>query len=147
MSPPELEPDLSYHGGELGVRGNLELARGRTWTCAGDARYELEMRRYDSERPVDDSHYGRTDRFHTIEIGVGARTGPHWSVRGFYRTGDNQAHYGSTAPPGSEFGGYRANQAGFEVSWSGELWRRNAPRTVATTARGEADKAADSGSR
>ena len=119
------EPDLSYHGVEMEAGGSLELARGRSWSSAIDLRYELELRRFDSTRPADESHFGRRDRAHALEIGLGARTGPHWSARGFYRLGDNRARYGANAAPGSEIGGYRANQAGIELEWTGELWRRS----------------------
>ena len=118
------ETDLSYHGGGLDVGGGVELARGRGFSVAGDMRYELEMRRYDSSRPADDSHYGREDRFYAIEFGLGAGIGPAWWVRGFYRIERNRADYGTTAPPGSEVGGYHVNQAGLVLEWSAGLWRR-----------------------
>ena len=129
------EPDLGYHGVEMEAGGSLELGRGRTWSSALDLRYELELRRFDSDRPADDSHFGRRDRVHALEIGVGARTGPHWSARGFYRFGDNRARYGTSAAPGSEVGGYRANEAGIEIEWTGELWRRDAAPARGPSAR------------
>ena len=147
ISPPSNEPDLGYHGFETGAGGSMELLHGRTWSCVGDARYDLELRWFDSDRPVDHSHYGRRDRLHRIELGLGARTGPHWSARGFFRIGDNYARYGSTAAPGSEVGGYHDNQAGVEIQWSGELWRRNAPRAAVPDSPRNADQAASAGSR
>lgn len=147
LGAPGNEPDLGYHGFEMGAGGSMELLRGRTWSCVGDARYDLELRQFDSDRTADHSHYGRRDQLHRIELGLGARTGAHWSARGFFRIGDNYARYGSTAVPGSEVGGYHDNQAGIELQWSGELWRRNAPRAVAATSRGESDPTVPTGSR
>ena len=44
-------------------------------------------------------------------------------MRVSYRFEDNIARLGTSAPPSSDSGSYRADQVGFEIVWSGDVWR------------------------
>lgn len=123
------EPDLSFHGFAAGVRGGMDLGTARGVRIAGDVRFDLERKWYDSDRPADESHYGRRDFLHGFEVGLSLRPRGPWSARAFYSLQNNRAVYGSTARPGSEIGGYRVNQVGLALERSVEIWSRAAAHT------------------
>ena len=116
------DDDLSYHGFLGGLGGRMEFRRGGPWRFGGDLAYELETRTYDSSLPTDRYHFGRDDVLHAVELGLRLGYRPHWSMRGFYRLEDNHANLGTSAPPTSDSGSYRVNQAGLAIEWSGNLW-------------------------
>ncbi len=124
---PLPDPDVSYHGLSVGLGGRMELARGGPWRLLGDLAYELETRRYDSDRPTDRYHFGRDDIRHAVEIGLRTAYRPHWSLRGFYRFENNTSTLGATAPLSADVGSYRVNQAGLAIEWAGDLWTQAAP--------------------
>jgi len=124
---PEAPPDadISYHGPIAGVEGRMQLTRSRTWRLSGEATYWLGYRGYDSNRPGDPYHFGRSDVIQTVESGLRLALRPHWTLRGFYRFESSDARLGSTAPPTSDVGSYRQQQVGVGVEWSYAIWRQS----------------------
>ena len=126
MAEPVPDPDVSYHGFSLGVGGRMEIARRGPWRLGGDLAYALETRKYDSDRPTDRYHFGRSDILHAVEVALRMAYRPRWSLRGFYRLEKNTATLGTTAPLSADAGSYRTNLAGLAIEWSGDVWQQAA---------------------
>ncbi|HEY2955371.1 MAG TPA: hypothetical protein VGK89_09010 [Candidatus Eisenbacteria bacterium] len=122
------EPDLSDHALLLGASGGLDLGVAAGLGIAGEVEYDLESRGYDSDRPADDSHFGRQDLIQAVELALRIRSEGPWSARAFYRAQHNRARYGSTDTQESEIGGYRANQAGLALEWRRQVGSRGRPK-------------------
>src|SRR5206468_3096239 len=120
------DDDVSYHGIEAGAGGRMEFMREGAWRLGADLAYELATRVYDSNLPTDRYHFGRNDLLNAVELGIRVGNRPHWSLRGFYRLEDNRAHLGTSAPPTSDSGSYRVNQAGLSIEWNADVWHRAA---------------------
>ncbi|MBI5711381.1 MAG: hypothetical protein HZC42_13940 [Candidatus Eisenbacteria bacterium] len=120
------DQDLSYSGFVAGVRGRAELTRGKAWRLTGDVGYQLATRHFDSDRPADANHFGRSDLLNAVEVGLRAHYRPHFSARGFFRHEDNAATMGPNARPTFDPGSYRVSQVGLSLEWSGEVWSRGA---------------------
>jgi hypothetical protein len=118
------DPDVSYHGALAGVRGRMDLTRGRSLQLGGDLGYDLETRAYDSSLATDRYHYGRSDVLNAIEVGLSASLRRHWSLRASYRYENNVASLGAVAPPGTDSGSYRVSQAGLSIEWTGDILHR-----------------------
>jgi hypothetical protein len=121
-SPPD-DADLTYHGPIASLAGRVELGRTRRSRVYGDARYEYGSRSYDSDRPADRFHFGRSDALNAVELGLRLQLRPHWNARGFFRHESDLARLGANAPATSDVGSYSKNQLGLVVDWSGSIWR------------------------
>jgi hypothetical protein len=121
------DDDVSYKGIEGGADYRLEFTRRGRWRVGGDLGYGLETRKYDSDLPADTYHFGRSDLLHAFEAGLRLGYRPHLALRGFYRFTNNTASLSTVAPPTSDSGSYRVNQAGLAVEWSGDLWHQAPP--------------------
>ncbi len=117
------DPDLSYHGWLAGATGRMTFVRHARLRFGGDLGYELAKRDYDSDRPADKYHFGRSDAFSAIEVGLRGQARPHWSARGFYRYERNAASLGSAAPATTDAGSYLQHQVGLALEWAGDVWR------------------------
>lgn len=129
------EPDLSYHGLQAGAGAGWQLGALRDLRVLGDVSYEVEHRRFDSNRIDDPYHHGRRDLVQRVDVGLRLQTPGGSSMRAFYRFERNRAEYGANVPAGSEIGGYRVNQVGLTLQWAGELWHRRAARTAGPQSR------------
>ena len=121
-APPD-DVDLTYHGPIASIAGRAELGRTRRSRVIGDARYEYSGRSYDSDRPADRFHFGRSDALTAVELGVRLQLRPHWSARGFFRHESNVAQLGANASATSDVGSYSKNRVGLVVDWSGAIWK------------------------
>ena len=118
-------PDVSYHGGWVGLGGHAEFSRSRTLRTGADLAYRFERRDYDSERPATDkTHFGRQDSNNVIEGGLHAQLHRRWTLRAFDRYDTNHAVYGAPAPPTTDPGSYHQNLVGLEITWSGAVWKQ-----------------------
>ncbi len=117
------DPDVSYHGILAGLGGRVDLTRGRPWRLGGDAAYEYASRDYESDRPNDKSHYGRSDRLHTMELGFRVEPGRGLGLRAFYHFEDNKATFPVGGGPTSDPASYTENRVGVALDWSVVLWR------------------------
>ena len=115
-------PDVSYHGWFADLSGRGEFGRKGNLRITGDFDYKMESRAYESDRPADRSHEGRSDFANILEVGLRAQFRPHWTLRGFDRYDTNHATYGGPAPLTSDPSSYHQNLAGIEIGWSGDLW-------------------------
>ena len=122
LAEPVPDPDVSFHGLNLGVGGRMEFARSGAWRLLGDLGYALETRTYDSNRPTDKYHFGRHDLLNAVEIGLRSAYRPHWSLRAYDRLEHNTATLGAAAPLSADAGSYHANQVGLALEWTGGLW-------------------------
>ncbi len=111
------DADVSYHGMSIGTRGRCELLRRKPWRVTADAAYELETRRYDSDRPADRFHFDRDDTRHIVEAGVRwAR--PRFAVRGYCRFTNNTARLAATTITTTDAGSFRQGQVGVSLECS-----------------------------
>jgi hypothetical protein len=122
---PSAYPDVSYHGWWAGANGRMEFGGGDKVRFGGDLAYKIESRTYDSERPTDRSHYGRSDIANTIEVGLLVHVRPHWTVRAFEHFDTNSATYAPLASLSSDPGSYDQNVLGLEVTWNGAVWKQD----------------------
>lgn len=120
------DADLSYHGLGGGAHGEAELARSRRFRLTGDADYQFSTRDYDSDRPADRYHYGRSDLLHALELGLGVRWSRALRGRIYWHFESNTAKLGTAAPSTTDTGDYARSQVGVRLDWSRTVWRSRA---------------------
>ena len=121
------DPDTRYHGLAAGTHGEVEFARRALSRLSGDADYQFSTRDFDSDRPADKFHFGRRDRLHTLELGIGARWNRAWRGRAFWHYERNRANLGvPVAITSVDTGDYSRSQLGIRLDWSGTLWHSKA---------------------
>lgn len=119
------DADVSYHGIRLGASGSAYSSSRGSHRFGGDLAYEYAPRDYDSDRPADNSHYGRTDHLHMVEAGLRYDTPWRLSLRAFYHFEDNAASFPPLTGPTTDPSSYTENQVGLTLDWSLVLWKRS----------------------